>query len=96
MRVVQAGTGRARKRRRVVVESSSSDSDSSDGESGGGVLGGGLSGMAVVLVAGRLVAGAESGRECGVGSGGGAERHQAGAAEARGALGGGGKRGWVE
>ena len=52
--------------------------------------------MAEVLVAGRLVAEAESGRERGVGSGGGAERHQAGAAEARGALGGGGKRGWVE
>ena len=92
----QAGTGRARKRRRVVVESSSSDDDSSDGECGGEAVGGGMRGMAMVLVAGRLAAGAESGRQCGVGRGGGAERHQAGAAEARGALGGGGKRGWVE
>ena len=80
---------------------SDSDSDSEAGGDGVGLAGGQVQRR---LVAGRLATGRKRKRDDGSGSDdggattGGSDgvRHQAAVAEARGHLGGGGKRGWVE
>ena len=82
--------GRKRKRR-VIVDSSSSSSDDDEDDEGDGVGGS----MRNELRAGRQVR-QRRGDDGGGDNAGGARRHQEGAVEARGSLGGGGKRGVEE